>query len=115
MKYFNNNKYYEQLFQQYINLCNRVIADNRYSFPYSHILKYDTKKNITIKIIDDSPKIEFAVSLEDESLKVSQNNLPEENKVLLLKINQLEDIIRNQNEYLSNPEKINWNLLNEFI
>lgn len=108
-----NYKYYEQLFEQYISLCNKIIEENKSKFPYSKIL--NTKKNITVKIIDDRPKLEFAVGLEQENLKINSNNFSNENKVLLLKINHLEDFIKNQDEYITHPEKINWNLLSEFI
>lgn len=118
-------KEYALVFQQYLEICNRAIKQNKNKFPYTEIwgsrLQAKVKaKEEAIKIhavvFDDRPKVSFELQLtEDMKIKIlDMKEVPPED-AWPFTYQYLKRVVENPKEYIENPAKLEWGWLKTFF
>ena len=108
---------YEQVFQQYLKICNRAIELNKAKFPYTEIwgarLK-DLKEEVKIHavVFDDRPKLAYMLRLtKDMKIEIAEKKeLPPED-AWPFTYQYLKRVVDNPKEYLKNPARLEWGWL----
>jgi len=109
-----------QLFQRYLDVCNRALDMNKDKFPFKQILLpvqlSQSSKTIEVSIIDDLPKDSYTLTVNGHHLVGNIHgqcaNCKCDGKWRIHK-SYLEDVIRHPDEYIQNPAKIDWEWLIE--
>ena len=108
---------YEQVFQQYLEICNRSIEQNKGKFPYTEIwgarLK-DLKEEIKIHavILDDRPKLAYTLRVnKDMTIEIAEKKeLPPED-AWPFTYQYLKRVVEHPQEYIENPARLEWGWL----
>ena len=104
----------QELFRRYLEICNEAVQHNRDRFPYKPIwdavetLMKD--REVAVAIYDDRPKETCEVTLQDHQLKAKQVDKPADG-AWHVNMSYLERVVRNPEEYIHNPAKIDWEWL----
>jgi len=110
-------KDYEQVFQQYLEICNRAIEQNKNKFPYTEIwgsrlkaLEEDMK--IHAVVFDDRPKLSYILRLtKDMKIEiVEKKDIPPED-AWPFTYQYLKRVVDNPKEYIENPARLEWGWL----
>lgn len=108
---------YEQVFQQYLEICNRAIEQNRSKFPYTEIwgarLK-DLKDEMEIHavVFDDRPKLSYLLRLtKDMKIEIAEKKEMPPEDVWPFTYQYLKRVVDNPKEYLENPARLEWGWL----
>ena len=109
-------KEYEQVFQQYLEICNRAIEQNRNKFPYTEIWgarfkKLETEAMLHAVVYDDRPKAAFMLRLtKDMKIEIVEKKpVPDEDWPFTYQY--LKRVVDNPNDYIDNPAKLEWGWL----
>ena len=106
---------YEDLLQDYVSVCNRVLQENRDRFPYSHIWRAAEEalsgRAIKFAVFDDQPKAECTISIEANVLSEKTEALQDEAPVMRLSAQYMEDVVSNPEKYVGDPSLIDWGWL----
>lgn len=104
----------EDLFSQYLDVCNQALQANKNRFPFKQILKVaqesQNQKTIAVHIIDDQPSIQYAIQLKDNKIDGNPHDCKHcqcDGKWRVTK-SYLQNVINNPQRYIDNPAKINW-------
>ena len=108
---------YEQVFQQYLEICNRSIEQNKGKFPYTEIwgarLK-DLKEEIKIHavVFDDRPKLAYMLRVnKDMKIEIAEKKeLPPED-AWPFTYQYLKRVVEHPKEYIENPARLEWGWL----
>jgi hypothetical protein len=108
---------YEKIFQQYLDVCNRAIEQNKGKFPYTEIwgsrLK-DLKEEIKIHavVFDDRPKLSYMLRLTKEmKIEIAETkDLPAED-AWPFTYQYLKRVVDNPDDYIANPARLEWGWL----
>lgn len=120
----------EELFQQYLSVCNEALKKNKDKFPFKQIIAAATlqegvpmlhsdkvphaKDEIEVCIVNDEPEPSFTIRLEHDQI-VSEcccaKKGQECDKKWKIPKSYMLDVINNPDEYIDNPAKINWEWL----
>ena len=111
-----NAEEYERIFQQYLEICNRAIEQNKNKFPYTEIwgARFKTlKTEATLQAIvyDDRPKAAFMLRLtKDMKIEIVEKKpVPEDEWPFTYQY--LKRVVDNPKEYIDNPAKLEWGWL----
>ena len=104
---------YEQLLQQYIDICNRALSQNKHIFPYNHLSKaVDAAAPVTVVLVDDVPKGLFELSIDNHTIQAKDiSNMTPTTQVVRLNMSEIERIVENPNDHINDPTKIDWRWL----
>lgn len=109
-------KEYEEVFQQYLEICNRAIEQNRNKFPYTEIWgtrfkTLTTEATLQAIVYDDRPKAAFKLRLtKDMKIEIMEKKpVPEEEWPFTYQY--LKRVVDNPDEYVANPTKLEWGWL----
>lgn len=110
---------YEEVFQQYLEICNRAIEQNKKKFPYTEILgaRFNTlkdEKEATLQAIvyDDRPKVEFTLKLtKDMKIEIVKKKPIAADEEWPFTYQYLKRVVDNPKEYIENPAKLEWGWL----
>lgn len=108
---------YEQIFQQYLEICNRAIEQNKNKFPYTEIWGARFKaleKEATLHAIvyDDRPKVEFMLRLtHDMKIEIVEKKAITPEEDWPFSYQYLKRVVDNPQEYIDNPAKLEWGWL----
>ena len=112
---------YEQVFQQYLEICNRAIELNKGKFPYTEIwgarLKaLEDELKVEAIVYDDRPKAAFMLRLTKEMKIeiVEKRELPPED-AWPFTYQYLKRVVDNPEKYLENPAKLEWGWLKPIL
>jgi hypothetical protein len=108
---------YEQVFQQYLEICNRAIEQNKTKFPYTEIwgarLK-DLKEEVKIHavVFDDRPKLAYMLRLTpDMKIEIAEKKeLPPED-AWPFTYQYMRRVVDHPAEYIANPARLEWGWL----
>lgn len=108
---------YEHVFQQYLEICNHAIEQNKTKFPYTEIwgarLK-DLKEEVKIHavVFDDRPKLAYMLRLTKEmKIEIAEKKeLPPEG-AWPFTYQYLKRVVDNPKEYIDNPARLEWGWL----
>lgn len=105
----------DDLFIRYLNICNQAIEANKDRFPYSQILAAATapesSRSVEVCIIEDHPEAKYVIQVEDSKLSGKPHESCEKcdcQGQWRVTRSYLEDVIKNPDEYIQNPAKIDW-------
>lgn len=108
---------YEQVFQQYLEICNRAIELNKNKFPYTEIWGVRLKAledeiKIQAVVFDDRPKLAYMLRLtKDMKIEIAEKKeLPPED-AWPFTYQYLKRVVDNPKEYLENPARLEWGWL----
>jgi hypothetical protein len=108
---------YERVFQQYLEICNRAIEQNKNKFPYTEIWGTRLKAlkdemEIEAIVYDDRPKAAFMLRLtKDMKIEiVKKKTLPPED-AWPFTYQYLKRVVDNPQDYIENPAKLEWGWL----
>lgn len=100
----------ESLFERYLDICNRAIAQNKDNFPYQQILSVSKnvfeKHPIDLAVYDDRPKIVLSLQFQDDKLKYADKVPADPKKAWRVNLSYLRQVVKNPQEYISHPEKL---------
>ena len=104
------------MFQQYLEICNQAIKQNRKKFPYTEIWaarfkKLDADKEATLQAIvyDDCPKVAFTLKLtKDMKIKIVEKIPIPAAEEWPFTYQYLKRVVDNPKEYIENPAKPEW-------
>jgi hypothetical protein len=110
---------YEEVFQQYLEICNKAIEQNRNKFPYTEIWgarfdKLEAKEDATLQAIvyDDRPKVEFTLRLtKDMKIEIVEKKPIPAGEEWPFTYQYLKRVVDNPKEYIENPAKLEWGWL----
>ena len=107
---------YELVFQQYLEICNRAIEQNKNKFPYTEIWgsrfkALETEATLDAIIYDDRPKAAFTLRLtKDMKIEiVKKKAVPPDEWPFTYQY--LKRVVDNPNDYIDNPAKLEWGWL----
>ncbi len=110
-------KEYEQVFQQYLEICNQAIEKNRDKFPYTEIWGArfkELKDETTLHAIvyDDRPKVAFMLRLTpDMKIEIVEKKPVPTADEWPFTYQYLKRVVDNPQEYIANPAKLEWGWL----
>lgn len=100
----------DQLFKQYIEICNQAMAMNKDQFPYKHLLsvaaKFFSEHPIHLAVYDDQPKGDFSVVYEKDGLTCKAVQSDESKNAWRINLSYLKKVVDHPEKYLENPEKL---------
>lgn len=109
-------KEYEQLFADYIKVCNQALAENKEVFPYKQLANTTEGllggNRVKIVMYDDRPKACYALRLNDSNISSTQINDPEHTKeAWRVNYTYLKRVVENPEDYIKHPAKLDWDWL----
>ena len=112
-------KEYEEVFQQYLEICNQAIEKNKKKFPYTEIWgarfdKMDSAKEAILQatVYDDRPKCVFTLRLtKDMKIEVVGNRHVPDDEEWPFTYQYLKRVVDHPKKYIDNPAKLEWGWL----
>ena len=113
-------KTHEDLFAQYLEVCNQALQASKYKFPFQQILgaaqRVNHSRKLEVFVIEDRPQSAYVLSLKNEKM-MAESKAPcvdcDCQGEWRVARSYLEDVIQNSPEYIQNPAKIDWGWLFE--
>ncbi len=108
---------YEEVFQQYLEICNRAIERNKNKFPYTEIwgarLKLlEDELKIQAIVYDDRPKLAYMLRLtKDMKIEIVEKKTIPPEDAWPFTYRYLRRVVDNPEEYIENPAKLEWGWL----
>lgn len=108
---------YEQVFQQYLEICNRAIEQNRDKFPYTEIWgarfkALEAEATLHAVVYDDRPKVEFVLRLtRDMKIEIVEKKAIAPEEEWPFTYQYLKRVVDNPQEYIDHPAKLEWGWL----
>ena len=110
-------KEYEQVFQQYLEICNRSIEQNKNKFPYTDIWgarfkALETEATLHAVVFDDRPKLAVKLRLTpDMKIEIAEKKPIPPEDAWPFTYQYLKRVVDNPQEYIDNPAKLEWGWL----
>lgn len=111
-----------ELFERYIQVCNKALHLNGGRFPFKQILDEASRflsdnQSVEVLIVDDRPKEGFGISFDRESRAVLAEGVGRSCYQKRWKVlrSYLQDVVDNPSDYINNPAKIDWAWLQDFV
>jgi len=108
---------YEKVFQQYLEICNRAIEQNKDKFPYTEIWGAQVramKEEMKVEAIvyDDRPKAAFMLRLtKDMKIEIVEKKALPPEEAWPFTYQYLKRVVDNPEDYIENPAKLEWGWL----
>lgn len=108
---------YEEVFQKYLEICNRSIEQNKNKFPYTEIwgARFKTLEDeatLHAIVYDDRPKMEFMLRLtRDMKIEILEKKPVSSEDEWPFTYQYLKRVVDNPQEYIENPAKLEWGWL----
>ena len=111
----NNSESIQDLFRQYLDICNQAIETNKDAFPYKHIWEaaeqLQSKEGMHLTVYDDEPKCDYQIKIHDKHLEVVEEKEEEIAPGWRVNTSYLKRVIDNPDEYINEPGKLDWHWL----
>ncbi len=108
---------YERVFEQYLAVCNRAIAQNKDKFPYLEIWQarrasLGDNHILQCAVYDDRPKVIYNLQLtKDLEIKVMSKEVMAAQDAWPLRMHYLRHVLANEADYVEHPAKLDWGWL----
>ena len=104
----------EDIFKQYLDICNQAIEKHKDEFPYREALGLSKtvlgEKTFDLAIYDDNPRGTFSLKFKDKELiKSGQPANPK--KAWWVNLSYLKNVVENPKKYIEHPEKLDFDWL----
>jgi hypothetical protein len=112
---------YENVFRQYLDICNQAIAENKDKFPYTGIwnarLKgIDQLAHVNAVVFDDRPKAAYLLHLTPEMrIEISEKKALANDEPWPFPYQYMKRVIKNPDKYIANPARLQWGWLQYLI
>jgi len=116
-KQMNDAQEYEEVFQKYLEICNRAIEQNKSKFPYTEIwgarLKaLEEEMKVEAIVYDDRPKAAFTLRLtRDMKIEIVEKRPIKTEDEWPFTYQYLKRVVDNPQDYIDNPAKLEWGWL----
>jgi len=116
-KQMNDAQEYEEVFQKYLEICNRAIEQNKSKFPYTEIwgarLKaLEEEMKVEAIVYDDRPKAAFTLRLtRDMKIEIVEKKPIKTDDEWPFTYQYLKRVVDNPQDYIDNPAKLEWGWL----
>ena len=110
---------YEEIFQQYLEICNQAIEHNKNKFPYTeiwgaHFKALKTDAILDAVVYDDRPKLACKLRLTpDMKIEIVEKKPIKSEDEWPFTYQYLKRVVDNPKEYIENPAKLEWGWLGE--
>lgn len=111
---------YNDLFAEYLRVCNEVLAANKDCFPYDrifHQIQFLMKCHVVQVFIYDEdehhPEAMYDMVLKDDLLTAAPAHKPRAKNPWFLSKYFLEQVVRQPDTYIKNPAQLNWKWLTD--
>ena len=108
---------YEKIFQEYVEICNKAIEQNKGKFPYTEIwgARFNAlKEEATLHAIvyDDRPKMSYRLRLtKDMKIEIVEKKIMAPEAAWPFTYQYLKRVVEHPKEYIDNPAKLEWGFL----
>lgn len=109
---------HEDLFAQYLEVCNQALQASKHKFPFQQILgaaqQMNSSRKTEVFVIEDRPQSTYVLLVNNEGIVAKAAASSEKCDCLgewRVTRSYLEDVIQNPQKYIENPAKINWDWL----
>ncbi len=112
---------YENVFRQYLNVCNQAIAANKDKFPYTEIWNArlkgtDQLARIHAVVFDDRPKIAYLLHLTPEmKIEISEKKALQTDEPWPFPYQYMKRVITHPDKYIANPARLQWGWLQHLL
>lgn len=104
----------DALFRQYVEVCNRAMAEHAEEFPYKQIWNAARKaigeNGVRIAVYDDQPKSAYEIHLEGDHLEASRDG-HSDSPVWRMDLSYLQEVVEHPEAYIQNPARLDWDWL----
>ena len=108
---------YEQVFQKYLEICNRAIEQNKNKFPYteiwgSRLKQMEEEMKVEAITYDDRPKASYMLRLtKDMKIEIVEKKELKPEEAWPFTYQYLKRVVDSPQEYIDNPAKLEWGWL----
>ncbi len=112
-----NETEYENVFRQYLDVCNQAIERNKDKFPYTEIwnarLKGPEKSSLIHAVVfDDRPKLAYMLRLTPEmKIEISEKKDLQTDEAWPFSYQYMKRVINQPEKYITNPARLQWGWL----
>jgi hypothetical protein len=117
-----NSQETRSFFIQYINTCNLALSRHKDTMPYKQILELGEKilggKNIAVEVYEEDPNRPvdlYTIRLNDGNFDVVAYEKQDVAMEWKVKEAYLEKVVKNSQDYIAHPEKLEWEWLKSRI
>jgi len=108
---------YEKVFQQYLEICNKAIEQNKNTFPYTEIWgsrfkALEDEATLQAVVYDDRPKVAFMLRLtKDMKIEIVEKKTIPPADEWPFTYQYLKRVVDNPQEYIDHPARLEWGWL----
>jgi hypothetical protein len=111
---------YQELFEQYLSVCNQAIEQSKDHFPYKEMWKAGKTimgdHRIECTVYDNRPKASYSLGLEkDAHLTDIKKEKNPDRKGWKVNYSYLKEVVEHPEKYIQNPAKLDWDWLKDRI
>ena len=112
-----NETEYENVFRQYLDVCNQAIERNKDKFPYTEIwnarLKGPEKSALIHAVVfDDRPKLAYLLRLTPEmKIEITEKKELQTDEAWPFSYQYMKRVINHPEKYITNPARLQWGWL----
>lgn len=105
---------YERVFQQYLEIYNRAIEQNKGKFPYTEIWgarleALEEEMKVQAIVYDDRPKVAYMLRLtKDMKIEIVEKKTIPPEDAWPFTYQYLKRVVENPQDYIDNPAKLEW-------
>ena len=108
---------YEKIFQQYLEVCNQAIEQNKTKFPYTEI--WDARLEVMTEeatlqaiVYDDRPQLSCMLRLtKDMKIEIMEKKAIPPDDTWPFTYKYLKRVVDHPKEYIDNPARLEWGWL----
>jgi hypothetical protein len=101
-----------QLFEAFLEVCNRAIETHKDEFPYKHIWEaaetLQSDDGMHVSIYDDEPKGDYQLKIHDKQIELLQENAPPRPAGWRINTSHMRQVISDPDAYINEPTKLDW-------
>jgi hypothetical protein len=112
-----DSKEYDEVFRQYLDICNQAIERNKNKFPYTEIwsanaMQAEDDMKVHAVVFDDRPKLSYMLRLtKDMKIEIAEKKEIPEEDAWPFTYQYLKRVVDNAQEYIDHPSKLEWGWL----
>jgi hypothetical protein len=107
----------DQLFRQYLEICNRAMQAHCHEFPYKQIWdaveRLQAGEPVDLTIYDDEPQHHYKVCLRDKHIDLVKEEPEEMPEGWKMNTSYLRRVVENPQEYIEQPARLDWDWLKD--
>ncbi len=110
----------DRLFQDYLDVCNQALEENKDNFPYKLICNAAesafAERAIKLAIYDDRPKECYCLQMKDHKIEASDEcDLSHAKDAWRINLSYLQQVVDHPEEYIKHPARLDWDWLRNRI